>query len=493
MRRTVPAALLAAAVCALSPASALQEPQRDQPRAGEICTEIEAYSMKTGKAERRKLEEEARHDAFTAMAEKLWVESFPDSAVPSSRSAFAALRARYEVNAKIEGGRYGAIGDKHARSIEYCLPIKLYERAQQSLRARRASVIDAMNLRFFNLEGQIAAGETEAATRQIATLRADVITESLQFSSYRSERQDREQAYRAWLLEWSEQLPAGPELLRELTDRAQRLMEQGQLGAADRYVNEALEIDRTDAAARELRYEIQERRTRQAEALVAAQELARDGRYEAAEWKLAEARDLGADDAGLLEETQKTIDGLRAADRVFNPPMRAQFFMTMGSLGVDSSRVEDRVQEDTGLDVSASTPMSLGAGGSFRVGRKAITNITASWGFSQATNFTVNGDPLSLFDVFQVTAGAGYATRRSADRSFSFQFTGGVAWERVDVDGNFADQVLDSADQGGYYLRFAAERKNLILFVQHGFGFEDEEGSLVGWSNKFQFGVGGVF
>ena len=482
------------AVSSAMPALCLQDPTRDEPRAGEVCTEVEAYSFKIGKAERRQREEEARHDAFTLMAERVWTDAFEgEAAVPASSSAAAALRARYQVNEKIGGGRYGATGDKKAKTVEYCLPVKLHQRAMESLRTQRAATIDKLDLRFFQLEGRIAAGEMTEASSELAALRSDVITESLQFAAYESEREGRTQAYRAWLMEWGDQVPVGPDLVGELTGRAQQLMEQGALGEADRYVNEALEIDRNDETARQLRYEIQERRNRQTELLAEAEELARDGRYQAAEWKLDEAQALGADDAGLLEATARAIDGLQAADRVYNPGKRVQVFTTMGSMGADTSRIEERVSQEIGFGVDASTPLSLGAGGSFRVGRKIITGVSASWGFSQATNVTVNGNPLTLFDILQVTAGAGYATRRSADRSFSYQLTGGLVWERVDVDGDFAGGREDVEAQGAYYLRFSAERKNLVLFIQHGFGFDDDPDSLVGWSDKFQIGVGGVF
>jgi len=438
---------------AATPGLCLQEPTRDEPRAGEVCTEVQAYSFKIGKAERRQREEEARHEAFTLMAERVWADAFKeDAAPPASSSAFAALLARYQVDEKIEGGRYGAEGDKNARTVEYCLPIKLYQRARESLRAQRAARIDALDLRFFRLEGLIASGEMAAASSELAALRSDVVTELLQFSAYSSEREDRTQAYRAWLMEWGDQVPPGPDLVRDLTDRAQELIEQGALGEADRYVNEALEIDRNDETARRLRYEIQERRNRQAELLAEAEELAREGRYQAAEWKLDEARAQGADDAGLLEATAKAIDGLHAADRVYNPGKRVQVFTTMGSMGADTSRVEERVSQEIGFGVDASTPLSLGAGGSFRVGRKIITGVSASWGFSQATNVTVNGNPLTLFDMLQITAGAGFATRRSADRSFSYQLTGGLVWERVDLDGDFAGGkgFFGSARRGSY-------------------------------------------
>jgi hypothetical protein len=505
------ALLLAAA--GSPPPGALEAPEpapESETEAEEVCAEVEAYSVKLGRAERKQRIEEAKHDALTRMAEKVWSDAFlpqrdsagrllernpPETAarIPASTSASATLRSRYGVRQRLAGGRFVTTGDKAQRTVAYCLPAGSYRAVRDSLRADRSGVMDSLRTRFARLESMIESGVPEVASRDLAALRVDVVTEALEYADYHSAIQDRTRSFGAWLIEWGDVVPRGPELVGDLIARAIDLTEQGKLAEADRYVAEALEIDRTDREAQELRIRIQERRNAQLEMLRHAGELATEGRYAVAEQKLETARALDTSDAELLERVEKTVDSLHAADLAYNPPRRVSVFTTIGTLGVDTGRIERRVFEDTGLSADASKPFSLGAGGSFRVGRKMLIGVTASWGFSEAKNFMVGDVPMGLFEVFQLTAGAGLATRRGPKRSFSYQVTGGIVWERADVDGFFTGDRDDSGDQTAFYVRFAAERKNLTLFLQHGLGFDDVEGSLIGWSNKTQIGVGGVF
>lgn len=480
------------------------------PETEEVCAEVEAYSFRMKKAERKQREEEARHEAFAAMAEKIWVDAFDarpgadgngardgdtvwDTPMPVSKSAFATLRARYGVNDRLAGGRFQSVGDKNGKLVAYCLPPKIYRRARDELRADREQVLDSLRLRFAEVESLILGGDIGAASQALASLRIEVVTEDLELATYHSVPEDRTEAFRVWLTEWNDKAPRGPGLVRDLNARAEELIARGNLIEADRYLSEALEIDRSDEEARLLRARIQEKRNAQTELLLEAEELAGDGRYRAAEWKLDEARALGTGDEELLDDTAKTIDGLHAADRTYNPPMRALMFTSVGSLGVDTSAIEQNVAEDTGLSVDGSRPLSIGGGGNFRIGRRCLVGVSLSWGFSQAKNFSLGGDALTFFDLLQATAGVGYATRRSSKRQFSFQASGGLVWERVDVDGLFKNAAEDASDQTAFYVRFAVERKNLSLFLQHGIGFDEEVGSLISWTNSLQLGVGVVF
>ena len=489
-----------------APAVALEEVgQRDE----QVCEQVEAYSLRLGKAERKQREEEAKHEAFSAMAERVWAEAFnarpvspgalreepagADPAIPASKRAFATLRRRYRLNERLAGGRYQSSGDRSQKYVAYCLPEPTYRRVRDDLRAERLAVVQSLRTRFEELETLIEMGDIEAASLELAALRVDVVIEAVELAVYHSERQDRTRAFHVWLLEWGDVVPRGPGLVLNLTARAARLMERGLLGEADRYVSEALEIDRADEDARRLRIEIQERRNLQADLAWEARDLASRGHYPAAERKLDEARALGRDDAGLLEDAANAIDGLHAADLAYNPHRRILVFASFGAMGADTGRIEQRVAEDSGLIVDAAAPLSIGGGANFRVGRLFLVGCTGSFGFAEATNFTVGRNPRIFYDLLQLTASAGLATRRGPRRSFSYQVTGGFVWERVDVDSFFTATLDDAGSQSAFFVRFAAERKHLSLFVQHGFGFEDEPGSLVGWDNKTQFGVGGVF
>jgi tetratricopeptide (TPR) repeat protein len=476
--------------CAVLPVLAL-DPAPDQ---AEVCAEVEAYSYRLAKAERKQREQEARHDARVGMIEQVWNEAFERSSlpVPTSSSERTMLQASYGVAERIAGGRFVRIGNKKMMILAYCLPVPDYEAAREALRAKRATVYESFRHRFAGLESQIELGEMETASREFAALRVDVVTEALSSADYHSELQDRTRTFNVWLLEWGDVVPRDPGLVRELTAHAETLLERGRLDEADRYVNEALEIERT-AETLELRARIQKQRNIQAELALKAEELAEARRYRAAEARLDEAREQGATEAYDLEDTARTIDGLRAADRAHNPPRRVVLFAALGTLGVDSDLIERRVAEDTGLDVSASLPLSIGAGGHFRIGRKLQVGFTGSFGVAQ-TDQSLAGEPLSLYDLYQLTASASYATRRNDRRSISWQFGGGVVWERVDVNKTFTATFDDTSEQTAFFFRFGADWKHLSLYVQHGFGFEDEPGNaLAGWGNNFQLGVGGTF
>ena len=464
------------------------------PERAEVCAEVEAYSNRLAKAERKQREQEARHDARAEMIEQVWDEAFDRTTipVPTSSGARTMLQTSYRVAESIDGGRIVRTGNKKLMTVAYCLPVQDYEAARDALREKRSAVYESLQRRFAGLEAQIEGGELEAASREFATLRVEVVTEALSSAEYHSELRSRTRTFNVWLLEWGDVVPRDPGLVRELTAHAEELLEQGRLDAADRYVNEALEIERT-AEARELRTRIQKQRNAQVELALKAEELAESGRYRAAEARLDEARALGTTEAYALEDTARTIDGLRAADRAHNPPRRVVLFAAIGTLGVDTGLIERRVAEDTGFDVDASFPLNLGAGGYFRVGRNLQLGFTGSVGAAQ-TDLALAGETLSLYDLFQLTASAGYATRRSGKRSISYQFSGGVVWERVDVNKVFTAAFDDTDEQTAFFIRFAADWKHLSLYLQHGFGFEDESGNtLAGWTNSLQVGVGGTF
>jgi len=483
----VPVAVLTFAVL---PVPAL-DPVAEQ---AEVCAEVEAYSFRLAKAERKQREQEARHDARAEMIEQVWDEAFDRTSlpVPASSGARTMLQASYGVAERIAAGRFVRIGNKKMMTVAYCLPVQDYEAARDALREKRATVYESFRRRFAGLESQIEGGEMAAASRDFAALRVEVVTEALSSADYHSELQNRTRTFNVWLLEWDDLVPRDPGLVRELTAHAEELLEQGRLDEADRYVNEALEIERTDESL-QLRARIQQQRNDQAELALKAEELAESGRYRAAEARLDDARELGTTEAYDLEDAVRTVDGLRAADLAHNPPRRVVMFAAFGTLGVDTGLIERRVAEDTGLDVSGSIPLNLGAGGYFRVGRKLQVGFSGSFGVAQ-TDLTLAGEPVNLYEMFQLTAGAGYATRRSDRRSVSYQFGGGVVWERVDVNKVFTATFDDTADQTAFFLRFGADWKHLSVYVQHGFGFEDEPGNaLAGWTNSFQIGIGGTF
>jgi hypothetical protein len=238
---------------------------------------------------------------------------------------------------------------------------------------------------------------------------------------------------------------------------------------------------------------VQGLRIKQVTLLNEAEDLASRAWFDAAEHKLDEARAISDDDPQLLEETSRTIGDLRTAHLVHNPTRAVMLFFALGSLGADTNAIEDRVVEEIGLEIEGSNPLSVGGGANFRVGRNLVLGVTGSWGIVEDENFSYAGAPLEIYDFFQLTGGVGLHTRRKSKSQVSFQLSGGVAWESVDVNSLLSETLKTSDSQTAFYLRISVDWKRVLVFVQQGLGFNDSQDSLVGWSNRFQFGTATVF
>ena len=115
---------------------------------------------------------------------------------------------------------------------------------------------------------------------------------------------------------------------------------------------------------------------------------------------------------------------------------------------------------------------------------------------SPAPDFTLpdlNGNPVTLFNLAQLTGSIGYRTIRSATRDHRFNVNGGVVWEWAKAEPLLPTPLAASDSQLGFFVRFSMEWKNTLVFFQHGFGFDASTDSLIGFSNSLQMGIGGVF
>jgi tetratricopeptide (TPR) repeat protein len=471
----------------------------------EVCGEAEAYSHKVGKAERKRLEEEAKQDARIALAESLWAgalraavdpgASFSEREFQSSagEKAFPTLRKEYRVLERLDGGVYRARGDRKSKTILYCVSQDGYETARAEIRDERARRTEAIRLRMAALESLVGDDDLDEASRSLTALEIDVVREAMENLPYESTSDGRERPVYVWLLEWADVVPRSPDLPGFLTERARDLLAAGHVEEAERYLAKALEVDRSNDEARRMREEIQDRRNRLADVLGEAEELARAGRITAAEAKLGEAEELGAGDQIALDETTRTVEGLRAEYLSLNPRASGEVFAALGSLGVDTGRIEQAVAEDSGEAVNGSTALSAGFGGKFRMGRYGLAEVTGSFGTSEESYRTDDRNAVELYVLYQVTAGAGFRTRRTTKRSTSYQLLGGLVWESARINEVFRGSLSRSGSQTGFFVGFTAEWKNFAFFVRHGFGFDDREDSLVRWSGQYQFGVAGVF
>jgi tetratricopeptide (TPR) repeat protein len=342
-------------------------------------------------------------------------------------------------------------------------------------------------------------GDLDSASKQLTVLEIEVMNEALEQSPYESKIDGRKRPFRVWLLEWGDVVPKGAEFVDYMNEQAVALIDLGHLDAADRYLSKALNVERDNTRARELRFEIQELRNRQAELLGDSERLAEDGKFGAAERKLDEARGITNDNPLLIEEMARTIDGLHAADLQYNPMRRMGFYIGLGTLGIDTGGTADRISAGTGSEANGSMPLSFGFGGQFALNRVLLIGFTGSLGFSQDDALSIGGSPLELYQFYQFTGGFGFRSTRSAKRLVSYQFTAGPAWESADANPLFlanSKLLLDTKDSRlGFYARFSVEFKSTVIFVQHGLGFDDDAASesVIAWSNSLQAGAAFAF
>jgi hypothetical protein len=460
----------------------------------EVCADVEAYASKLGKAERKRREEEARQQALTKLARRVLIESLEQLSEPiPTEDTVESLRMRYGVTERLEDGEFRPEGDKNQKRISYCIRRDRYESVRRDLVRQRERTITETRERLAEVEESIVQGDLESASAALTALEIEVVAEDLDLAPYRSEIDGRTRPFYVWLFEWDDVVTRGPEFVKAMTDRATDLIELGRLEEADRYVAEALKADRQDAVARELRDTIQERRNRRVDLLGEAEEMAKRGRFTAARLNLDEARSMGSDDPLPLEETAGSINALHAEYLQYNPKVGVLAYMAVGTLGVDTNEIERRVLSETGFASEGSAVLGVGAAGNFRLGRFLMVGVTGSWGLSQDDARFSAGETQELYEVYQLTAGVGYRTRRHEKRKVSFQLTGGPVLESVKVSTNGPSSVSTSDSQIALFVRLAAEWPHGAFFVQHGLGFDDNTDSLVGWSNRLQLGAAIVF
>jgi hypothetical protein len=226
-----------------------------------------------------------------------------------------------------------------------------------------------------------------------------------------------------------------------------------------------------------------------------ARMLATKARFEAAEETFDRARAISADDPVLLDQTATSIHEMRTAYLKHNPLRRVLLITALGSLGADTSGIEDRTSEETGVGIEAALPLNVGGGANFRLGRFTLVGVSGSWGLVQDANLAYAGSPLEIYQTYQLTGSVGFRTSRSERRQIGFQFVGGPVWEAVNVNSLLSETRETSDSQAAFFLRVAAEWKQLLVFLQHGLGFDDTASpdTLVGWSNGVQFGTAVMF
>jgi tetratricopeptide (TPR) repeat protein len=481
---------LVPAIFAAAPVAAF-EPEAEH----QICAEAVAYSSRLPAAERSRREQEAKDEALDNLSRRVWADALKTiPGAPRSARTDALLRSRYNIKDRLAVGNSYFVGGKDHKDAVFCVSTDVYTAVRTSIRRERKEAIERLQQEFATLEQLIETGDLDSASKSLTVLDIEVMNEALEQTPFESTINGRTRPFRVWLLEWSDVVPKGAEFVDYMNGQAATLIAMGHLDAADRYLSKALRVERNNSGSRELRFEIQELRNRQAELLGEAERLAQDGKFAAAERRLDEARAITSDNPLLIEETSRTIDGLQAEDLQYNPMRRISLYAALGTLGIDTSGIEERVSAASGSDADGSAPISFGAGAQFALNRVLIVGLSGSLGFSQDESLVFGGSPLELYQFYQFTAGFGFRTTRSARRLASYQFTVGPAWEWADTNALFQTELDSNDSQLGAYARFAVEFKSTVIFLQHGLGFSDNgDATLIAWGNNFQAAVAFAF
>lgn len=478
--------------------------------AAEECASAVAYTSKQKKAARERLILEAKQQALHSLAQRAWsravgLELETRSArvaggkgspvVTEDLTVIETLRIKYQVDELLQGYDYRIEEPaKHNVRVTYCVPLEVFEEAKRKLKEQREESVQAFRDRFAALDDAMHRRDFDYAVSALPTLKIEVENEVLSLTNYVSKRDGKTQTFRAWLLEWDGALDKGTGWARYLVGEAGRSIVDGHLGRAEQYLDQAAQADRMNPAIHNMRRTIETRRAERRDVLARAEELAAVGRFSAADAAVSEAERMDLDDPRTILQSRRRIEARRVEYLAYNPRLSGVFSFTVGSLGADVESSGDLVREATGLEVSGGFPLSFGAAAQMRVGRVFLITAGGSYGstFGDPSNYSSGED---YIDLYQLSTGVGFATPRTARRSWSIQMQGGWAWESVDAAANVPD--MDTSDsRTGLFARIGVEWRHLSLFAMHGFGFDDDEpdpDSVIAWSDGLLVGAAFVF
>jgi hypothetical protein len=266
---------------------------------------------------------------------------------------------------------------------------------------------------------------------------------------------------------------------------------EGRLSIAGGLLDEAVDADPTNPRARQVRLQIEDRRTERALLLKSAIDKAAVGKFSAAQRDLERAQHLDADDTIRLHAATRAVESKKREYLDNNPRVRGDFYVTLGGLGADVGEASEAYETATAGVANPNVLTTLGLSCRVRLGRYGLFLGSGGYGFSNFTGHAGDSVDDDFYHYAELLAGAGIRTVRTADRPVSFVALGGVTQEYVSI-GVSAPGLESSDARAGTFARLGVEWKVLTLYVQQAFGFDDPgdaEDSLVRWHNGTQFGL----
>lgn len=406
-----------------------------------------------------------------------------------------AGRKYYGVNDLLHGGTYHSDGDNIRLSIWYCLPAERFDKAREELRRERAEDVGRIRGRLGELEMRVTRDELAWATEEMSSLLGEIQSRVMETEIYTSPLTGEEKSFRGWLAQWRAEVQRRSDYAMQLIEEASRKVKEGHLSIADGLLDEAVEADPTNPRARQVRLQIEDRRTERSRLLKEALDKAAVGKFSAAKKDLERAEQIDADDPARLHAATRAVESRKTEYLYNNPRVRGDFYLALGGLGADVGGASEAYETATAGITYPNILTTLGLSCRVRLGRYGLFVGSGGYGFSNFTGNAAASGSDGFYHYAEVLAGLGIRTIRTESRPVSFVALGGVTQEYVSIDVN-APGLESSDSRAGTFARLAVEWKVFTLYVQQAFGFTDPgdpEDSLVRWHNGTQFGMAIIF
>jgi hypothetical protein len=406
-----------------------------------------------------------------------------------------AGREYYSVNDLLHGGTYKSDGDNHTLTVWYCLAADRFAAARAELRRERDADVARMRARLGALEQGLARDELDWAAQEMSALLGEMTSRVMETETYTSPLTGEEKTFRGWLAQWRSETQRGTDYAMQIVEEAARKVKDGHLTAAEGLLDDAVRADPTNPRVRQIRLHIEDLRAQRAALLKGAADKAAVGKIAGARSDLDAAGRIDVDDPKPLGAAGLVIESKSREFQSYNPRVTGAFYLSFWGLGADVDGSAVAYESATNNSANPDPLLTLGLSCRVRLGRYGLFVGSGGYGFSKfrADSGGSNGDGDYKYD--EVLAGFGVRTIRTARRHASFVALGGVTHEHASMDASVPG--LESSDsRNGGFASLAVEWRRLSIYVQQGFGFDDEGGSgrsLVKWHDGTQLGLAFIF
>lgn len=468
----------------------------------EVCSgSVVVWDHKVRKADREELKVEARVRAFQDLAAQAsvrasvvstdrkasWLNEAEEGTFQERFLSLTTSRSSITITELLHGGEYRYDGNKKRMGVRYCLPQDQFQQARSEIEQEWARIEDQLRDRFADLERAIRDDDLSYASELFPALKSDVSDLVMDREDYTSVLTGKKNTFKGWLELWSDQVRSDRAYASYCVNEARILVDDARLEKAQNFVDEAIKTDRRYVPALELGRTIDQRWSERAQALQSAVSAASVGKESKANRQLEFARSIDREEAVSYGDVRTRVNGLLASFKEDNPRWTVGIDTAYGTLGADPKATYE-LYADSGYyyDVRVSRPLMLGLTGRVRIGRFLQTWISGSYGTAQAS-FSSWSE--GFMTTGNLKAGFGYRSIRNAGRKMSFQAGAGIAQENAKIKPYVSGLDNQSDSRLGYFARLAIEGRNASFWVEHGFGFKDDnEYSPIVWSDSWMVG-----